>query len=106
MNKYLELALDAATKSKCRQKHGCVVVSNGRIVGVATNKKVGNPETHWRRSHIHAEVAALLAAGKYAYGSSVYVARISAAGTPAESRPCKGCYGYLERFGVAKVVWT
>jgi len=106
MNKYLEKALQIAMTSKCRYKHGCVVVNNGRIVSAATNKKVGDPETHWRKSHVHAEAAAIIAAGSKAYGATVYVARAAADGSPAPSKPCKKCDGYLERFGVAQVRWT
>lgn len=106
MNKYLQRALEVAKKSKCRYKHGCVVVNNGRIVSTATNKKVGDPETAWRKSHVHAEIAAVVAAGKHAHGSSVYVARVAADGSPAVSQPCKKCEGYLSRVGVAQVVWT
>ena len=106
MNKYLQKALEIAKTSKCRYKHGCVVVNNGRIVSAATNKKVGDPETHWRKSHVHAEAAALIAAGSKAYGATVYVARVAADGSPAASKPCKKCDGYLERFRVAQVRWT
>lgn len=106
MNKYLEKALEIAGKSKCRYRHGCVVVNNGKIVATATNKKIGDPETHWRRSHVHAEAAAVLAAGAKANGATVYVARVSADGRPANSKPCKKCDGYLARFGVSQVRWT
>jgi len=106
MNKYLEEALRVAKTSRCRYQHGCVVVSNGRIVSKATNKKVGDPKTAWRKAHIHAEVAAVLAAGKRAPGALVYVARVLADGSPGDSQPCKKCEGYLNRVGVAKVVWT
>lgn len=106
MNKYLAKALQVATTSKCRYKHGAIVVSNGKIVAIATNKKVGDPETQWRRSHIHAEAAAVLAAGRHAHGSTVYVARVAANGSPAESKPCKKCEGFLDRYKVGQVVWT
>jgi pyrimidine deaminase RibD-like protein len=106
VNKYLEKAMEIAKTSRCRYKHGCVVVNNGRIISTATNKKVGDPETAWRKSHVHAEIAAVLAAGKHARGSSVYVARVAADGSPAVSQPCKKCEGFLSRVGVAQVVWT
>jgi pyrimidine deaminase RibD-like protein len=107
MNKYLGKALEVAKTSKCRYKHGCIVVSKrGKIIAVATNKKVADPSTHWRKSHIHAEFAALVAAGNEAHGSIIYVARVNAHGNPASSRPCKKCQGLIERFGVAKVVFT
>ena len=106
MNKFLEKAMKAAERSKCRHKHGCVVVNNGRIVAVATNKKIGDPLTHWRRAHVHAEAAAVIAAGSRAHGATVYVARLAANGQPANSKPCKRCDGYLDRFGVSQVRWT
>lgn len=106
MSKYLQRALEIAKTSKCRYKHGCVVVNNGKVVSSATNKKVADPYTHWRRAHIHAEVAAVLAAGKYANGATVYVARAAADGSPASSQPCKKCERFLERYGIAQVVWT
>lgn len=107
MNKYLEKALETAKTSKCRYKHGCVVVSKrGKILAVATNKRVANPQTNWRSSHIHAEFAALIAAGKEAHRGVVYVARVSPSGRPAPSQPCKKCQGLIERFGIASVVFT
>jgi len=106
MNRYLEMALGVAAKSKCRHKHGCVVVRNGKIVSTSTNKKIGDPKTAWRVSHVHAEFAAITAAGNLAVGSNVYVARIAADGSPAPSKPCKKCESILLRSGVSRVVWT
>lgn len=105
-NKYLAMALEIAAKSKCRHRHGCVIVKNGRVISKATNKKIGDPATAWRVSHIHAEFGAVIAAGSHAVGSHVYVARLTTLGEPAPSKPCKKCESMLERSGVAKVVWT
>jgi pyrimidine deaminase RibD-like protein len=99
-------ALEVASRSRCRYKHGCIVVSRGQIVSEATNRKIGDPEIAWRIAHLHAEVAALLAAGPLANGSTLYVARISASGKPAESKPCKKCDSFIEKYGVTRVVWT
>lgn len=98
--------MEIASRSKCRYKHGCVVVFRGKIVAVATNQRVGDPNEGWRRAHIHAEHAALLAAGDRAYGSTVYVARVGANGEPAESKPCRKCERLLDKFKVAAVIWT
>jgi pyrimidine deaminase RibD-like protein len=106
MNKYLEHALEVATRSKCRYRHGCVVVYRGQVVATATNQRVGNPDEGWRRAHIHAEHAALVAAGDKAYGAKVYVARVDAAGKPVESKPCRKCERLLEKFKVGAVIWT
>jgi pyrimidine deaminase RibD-like protein len=106
MNKYLQIALGVAQKSKCRYKHGCVVVSKGRVIAHATNKKIGDPKFGWRRSHVHAEAAAAIAAGSRISNSHVYVARVGQNGLPLESRPCRKCQNYLRRMGVAKITWT
>lgn len=106
MNKFLEHAVEIASRSKCRHKHGCVVVSRGQVVAAATNQRVGDPDEGWRRAHVHAEHAALLAAGDRAYGAKVYVARVNASGMPAESKPCRKCERMLDKFKVSVVIWT
>lgn len=107
MSKHLTEAIRIALSSKCRYRHGCVVVLNGKIVGTATNKFVSDQITgSWRKSHVHAEIAALMAAGSRAVGADVYVARVRKDGTPADSKPCKKCEGQLKRKKVKKVIWT
>lgn len=106
MSKHLDTAIAVAKGSKCHYRHGAVVVVNGRVISSATNKKVGDPSTAWRKSHIHAEFAALIAAGTRATGASVYIARVLADDTPAYSEPCKKCARLLQRLGVSQVVWT
>lgn len=106
MNKFLQRAVEAALMSRCQYRHGCVVVSRGQVVSVATNRRVGDPDEAWRRAHVHAEAAALLAAGDKAYGSTLYVARVSKSGKPLTSRPCKKCERVIGKFKVAAVVWT
>jgi len=106
IHKYLQHAIQVAHKSKCRYKHGCVAVNNGKVVAVGTNKKIGDPTTGWRKSYIHAEAAAAIAAGPKIFGAHVYVARIDRYGQPALSRPCTKCQRYLKRLGVAKIIWT
>jgi hypothetical protein len=54
---HLRTAVATALQSRCRHRHGCVVVRNGRVVAKATNKRVGDVHHAWRRSHIHAEIA-------------------------------------------------
>jgi pyrimidine deaminase RibD-like protein len=107
VNRFLEMAIDIAATSKCRYRHGCVVVANGVVVAEATNKKLRTADSNnWRIAHVHAEEAAIAAAGTRARGATVYVARVGRDGTPALSKPCKRCERRLARIGVAKVVWT
>jgi pyrimidine deaminase RibD-like protein len=105
-SKYMKRAIEVAAQSRCHYRHGCVVVSNGKVVAAETNRRVGNPDSEWRKAHIHAEAAALMAAGDKAYGASVYIARVSKSGVPAESRPCKKCERLINKYKVMTVVWT
>jgi pyrimidine deaminase RibD-like protein len=105
MNRYMEKAIELAHSSKCRHRHGCVVVKNGKIIAKSTNKKVGDPSVEFRLA-LHAEFAAVVAAGTQASGATVYVARVQADGSPALSKPCKKCESMMKRSGVSKVVWT
>jgi pyrimidine deaminase RibD-like protein len=106
MNRFLLKAIDIAKTSRCRYRHGAVVVSSGVVVAMATNKIVSDQTKGWRRSHVHAEMAALAAAGQRANGATLYVARVNAQGKPANSEPCKKCQGYLVKYKVGSVVWT
>lgn len=107
MNRFLEQALSVAATSKCRYQHGCVVVANGVVVAEATNKKIREADSNtWRIAHVHAEEAAIAAAGSRAKGATVYVARVGRDGAPAMSKPCKRCERRLARVGVANIVWT
>lgn len=82
-------------------------MSNGVVVAEATNKKIRESDSvSWRIAHVHAEEAAITAAGSRAKGATVYVARVGRDGLPALSKPCKRCERRLARVGVAKVIWT
>ena len=65
---YMQFALDLAKKTKGQTSPnpvvGAVVVKDGRIIGIGTHLKAGEP---------HAEVHALNMAGKDAEGSTIYV---------------------------------
>lgn len=85
----------------------------GRILSVGKNnylkthplqakfsKNTSNPH----RKHIHAELAALLAArGKV---HKLVVTRFDAMGNPATAKPCDACQKAIAYFGVKVVEWT
>ena len=107
MNKHMEMAINVAKTSKCRFKHGCVVVYRGKVVSSATNKQLLVPNDRtWRRSQVHAEAAAIAAARKYSNGATVYVARVDNDGQPMDSKPCKRCESLLSRYGINQIIWT
>ena len=105
MNRYLEMALGVAMTSKCRQKHGAVVVKHGKVLGVGANVMKNDPRTvDWTRCHIHAEITALKKAG-FPRKATVYVARINGKGEARFSRPCPSCAEVLSGLR-CKVLWT
>lgn len=107
---WLERATVLASTCKSRHRHGALVVRDGAVVGQGVARRVGNDpsvsENAWRCSYIHAEHAALRAAGADASGATLYVARVNAYGDPVLSKPCPRCAGLAERVGVARIVWT
>lgn len=111
MSKYLDMAVEVARQSKHgRYLHGAVIVKDGKVLASATNKTVGpavpGSDNAWRRAHIHAEMAALAAAGSRAAGASIYIARLLKNGETSNSMPCKKCYGAIKRAGITRIVAT
>lgn len=108
--RYLKRAYELAQTSKCRQRHGAVVIQNGNVVSVGVNKDrniVNNLDESHVKAHgsIHAEVAALSKVAN-PKGCVVYVARAMNSGVPGNSKPCPRCEKYLDDAGVRRVVWT
>jgi len=83
-------------------RHGAVLERGGTIVALGVNsawKSAGKRSTH-------AEVAALMKAGKNSHGCDLYVARVNQAGEPALSRPCPACASVLKTYGIRNVYHT
>lgn len=65
--------------------------------------------TDEHKIHIHAEIAAIRkgSARRIRFKDfTLYVARVLADGTVANSRPCTGCLAAIKEFGVKKVFYT
>lgn len=106
----MKRAFEIAKQSKCRQQHGAVVIRNGNVLAVATNKDrnlVNNLDESHVKEHasVHAEVAALSQVAN-PKGCTVFVARVMRDGKPGYSKPCSRCERYLKNAGVRRVVWT
>lgn len=110
MPKYLSAALVLARGGFGKNKHGAILVNNGKVVAIGTNVRKGvgaeYSENSWRGSHIHAEAVVISAAGHRAKGGTLYVARSNQSGSPRPSRPCERCQGAIERAGIRRVVHT
>ena len=104
----MELAIELAAKSRCKQQHAAVIVYRGKILATGVNQKLECPTTtNWRNNYIHAEEAAILkAGGNIPRGAKIYIARVGGNGSPANSAPCTRCYGRITRAGIKEIAFT
>lgn len=94
-------ALDSARQSTMNQRHGAVVIKNGKILSTGHNR------IRARWPSVHAEIDALRSLShKERRGSTVYVARISPQGEIRNSKPCLMCERCMRKWGVSNVVWS
>lgn len=97
-----EVAEEMASKSGQYQRHGAVVVQNGKVISSGFNKTSGRYPT---MQTLHAEMAAIKMCSNV-IDSHVYVVRINNQGNLQNSRPCRRCYRYMVKHGVSRVWWS
>jgi len=105
--RFLTMAMGVALGSKCKFRHGAVVVKHGTILGSSPNLYKNDPRNvNPKHCQIHAEIAAMKRAG-WPSKATVYVARLGGAKSvePRLSKPCANCQEVLDAYK-AKVVWT
>lgn len=106
---FLSLAMKVAETSDVENRHGAVVVKNGRVLSLGVNKwrnrGLYQPNLFENILTVHAEVDALSRVVD-AEGVTVYVARMGDDGMPRFSRPCQHCMLVLKKLGIKKVVYT
>ena len=99
-----------AGQSEFKQRHGCIIAKQGKILGSGINVSRNHPDLCQdpkTQSSTHAEHAALKSLrGVNLKGAVAYVARIYKNGEPAMSRPCPRCTELLRAAGVRKLVWS
>lgn len=103
--RFLKMASGVALTSKCRFKHGAVVVRHGKVLASSPNLNKNNP-LHVSHEHcsIHAEVRALRKA-RYPKRATIYVSRVNGQGEERLSKPCNDCMSLIEDLR-CKVFWT
>ncbi|MFJ5220982.1 hypothetical protein ACIP98_40815 [Streptomyces sp. NPDC088354] len=101
----IELALRQAKSSRCRHKMGAVLAAGRRIRAASPNLRRNNPAVDFHNATFHAEEAVLRRTGNAA-GSSIYVARVNAAGIPMLAKPCPRCQTALLAARIARVYYT
>lgn len=106
-NKSLNAAIALAKLSKCRHKHGAVLVKNGQVIAAGTNLQLQTvSDANWRLASLHAEEYVLSVAGTNASGAILYVARVNNSGESRLSLPCDRCRKKIYRAKVRRVVST
>ena len=111
---FLQLAIDAAFRSKSKFRLGAVLVKKNRVLsfGVNNMKKThpacARPGVRPEFSTgLHAEVDATVGVSKGDLErSKLYVARILKNGKPAMAKPCEGCTRHLRELGIREVIYT
>lgn len=110
----LDLAMRVAEDSDVnRCQHGAVVVKNGNVLAVASNKRRNDPRysppmpdgQQGQRFSVHAEVAAIRRLRGGAEGATLYVAR-SRDGVESLSKPCRSCSAIIADAGIKKIIHT
>jgi len=105
---YLDRAKKVAKTSKCRVKHGAIIVSGNSILSFAVNRDRNNPcfvDHPKRDASVHAEIGALRMASK-TKGAVMYIARVNNQGEPRMSRPCAKCMEAIKAAGIKRIVYT
>ena len=108
---FLAVAESLAVTSKCRNKHGAVIVHGGAVIATGVNRERNRPEVFdddmelAKHASIHAEIAALRRVS-HVQGATLYVARVNRRGMPRLSRPCTRCAIALRAAGIKHVIYT
>lgn len=107
--KWISVARKFAFRSNCRQKHGALLVSSGRLLNASWNSTRNSPlitESPRLEASFHAEIALIRSLGwnskEISGNTTLYVARINGR----NSFPCNRCLEQIVRFGIRRIVWT
>ena len=109
----LHKAIDWAQVNPIRglPKIAALIYDKKRLVSHGWNSFTTHPLqarfcSHPNRIHLHAEVAAIVAAKQSVEGMDMYVARVWRNGSPALAKPCSDCQKALAAFKLRNVEWT
>lgn len=107
---YLELAKQVSLNSQHKFKIGTVIVKGNRIISVGWNQirycRVGRRFTSYPES-LHSERDCVRKMNKEDIkGSTIFIFRSYADGSPALAYPCEDCYSMLEALSVKRVVFS
>jgi deoxycytidylate deaminase len=111
--KFIELAGQYANKSSMFSRHGCVLVSQGKVVSYGVNQL-----RNYSRDHLihgcscHAEMDAIRNAikkkvfVKHVPKLTIYIVRFNRNKTYLDARPCVLCYHLISSYKIKSIVYT
>lgn len=101
-------AVDLASMSTERQKHGAIITSGRRVMGVGVNTYRNDPRTTTdiRALSWHAEVNALRQLHKHYPSLTAFVVRVNNQGELRPSMPCQNCRYWLHEWNVKVVYYS
>ncbi len=107
---WMDRARILAGMSTERQKHGCVIVSGGRLLATGVNVFRNDPRNvDWMAASYHAEWSAISAlhSEHLELKLTFYIARVNARYEPMMSKPCEVCAPLTSLVEARyRVVWT
>lgn len=105
--KYMRLAKLMSKHSAYKHKLGACIVLKNKVLGLGYNKAQTHTKSPSPYKTLHAEVAALINAGRLDLdGAKCYVYREHKDKSMANSKPCKHCESMLKEFGITTVYYT
>ena len=112
-DKFIELASQYANQSLMFSRHGCVLVSRGKVISHGVNQL-----RNYSRDHVihgcscHAEMDAIRNAikkrvfEKHVPKLTIYIVRFNRNQTYLDARPCRLCYQLISSYGIKTIVYT
>lgn len=106
--RYFSLAKKLSKKSDHRFQMGSVVVRGSKVLGIGfNNARKSHPRAKTPYNTIHAELSAVLSAGREdLQGSDMYIYRETRDGKPANSFPCGHCLALINDVGIRNIYYT
>ena len=107
----LNLAVKVSLTSDLFQRHGAVIVKNGRVLALGVNKQknadINTPDAVDAPEYftVHAEADAINRCAN-TEGATIYIARINKNGEERFSRPCDNCAETIRKAGIRTVIYT
>tara|TARA_B100000035_G_C21030584_1_gene568207 strand:+ start:1684 stop:2019 length:336 start_codon:yes stop_codon:yes gene_type:complete len=103
---FFDEAFNQALKSEMNFNHGSVVIYRGKIIGKGYNTYINS--NYCDKISLHAEVSAINSAlkkisARELKNCELVVIRVNKMGDCVNSKPCKNCINYINKFCIKKV---